>query len=57
MAKDTAEYLSLDELTDAEIARIEALLFCAGGPPHVIGGALAARATGAHPTPAAPGGR
>ncbi len=54
MAKDTAEYVMLADLTDAEIERIEAMLFCAGGPPCVIGGAMAARATEAHPMRAHP---
>ena len=46
MARDTAEDVKLDDLTDAEIERIEALLFCAGGPPPALGAALLARATG-----------
>ncbi len=33
MAKDVSRETSLDDLTDAEIERIEAMVFCAGGPP------------------------
>lgn len=32
MAKSESARISLTDLTDAEIARVEALLFCAGGP-------------------------
>lgn len=33
MAKDVSRETTLDDLTDAEIERIEAIVFCAGGPP------------------------
>lgn len=47
MARDTAEDVKLEDLTDAEIERIEGAIFCAGGPPAALGAALVARATGA----------
>jgi len=45
MARDTTQDVRLEDLTDAEIERIEGALFCMGGPPDAIGAALLARAT------------
>jgi len=45
MARDATHEMRLEDLTDAEIERIEGALFCMGGPPAVIGAALVARAT------------
>jgi hypothetical protein len=37
MAKDTvSEGTRLEDLSDAEIERIEAVVFCLGGPPAVL---------------------
>lgn len=47
MAKDTAHPPRLEELSDAEIARLEGQLFCYGGPPKALCGRLAAKAAGA----------
>lgn len=47
MAKDVAQPMRLEDLSDGEIARIEAALFCAGGPPRQISEALLWRAS--HP--------
>jgi hypothetical protein len=45
MAKDVMQGLRLDDLTDAEIERIEGELFCAGGPPEALTPALLFRAS------------
>lgn len=47
MARDTSQPPSLDELSDAEIERIEATLFVYGGPPERLTPAQAMRAQGA----------
>lgn len=36
MPKDAFETLTLDDLTQADLDRLEARLFCAGGPPKRI---------------------
>ncbi|MFN3613839.1 MAG: hypothetical protein ACK4WC_04690 [Rubrimonas sp.] len=54
MARDTSQPPSLDELSDAEIERIEAALFVYGGPPERLTPALAMRAQGATATRAVP---
>ena len=43
MPKDTQETLRPDELTAAELDRLAARLFCAGGPPERIDPELLAR--------------
>ena len=40
MAKDAPQEMRLCDLTDAEIERIEALVFCMGGPPQELSAAL-----------------
>jgi len=50
MAKDVGEP-RLDELSDREIERLEARLFCAGGPPQSIPTRLVGRTSD---TPCAP---
>lgn len=40
MAKDAPHEMRLSDLTDAEIERIEALVFCMGGPPEELTAAL-----------------
>ena len=45
MAKDVTQGLRLDDLSDAEIERIEGVLFCAGGPPDALTRALMFRAS------------
>lgn len=47
MAKDAAQPPRLEELSDAEIERIGGSLFCLGGPPTVLSGRLAERASDA----------
>lgn len=44
MARDGRCDGTLDQLSDAEIARIEGAVFCAGGPPETLTLALLARA-------------
>ena len=44
MARDTSADLSLSDLSDAEIERIEAMIFCMGGPPPVVSAFLLERA-------------
>lgn len=46
MAKDTAQPPQVADLSDEEIGRIEAALFCAGGPPKALTPRLAERAAG-----------
>lgn len=43
MAKDANQPPRLEELSDQEIERMEARLFCAGGPPPRLTAAEAAR--------------
>jgi hypothetical protein len=45
MAKDFNRDCGLDDLTEAEIERIEALVFCAGGPPLSLDRAIILRAS------------
>lgn len=45
MAKDAAPDMRLDDLSDAEIERIEAMVFCVGGPPCALSTAHLARAS------------
>ncbi len=45
MAKDAMQGLRLDDLSDAEIERIEGEVFCAGGPPEALTRALMIRAS------------
>jgi hypothetical protein len=50
MAKDTAQTgLRLEDLSDEEIERIEAVVFCIGGPSIDIPTKLYMRAAMAHP--------
>jgi hypothetical protein len=42
MARDTAGRIALDDLSAAEIERIEARLFCSGGPPPALSHGAAA---------------
>lgn len=44
MAKDTAHEVRLEDLTAEEIERIEAFVFCLGGPPEALTTRLMARA-------------
>jgi hypothetical protein len=46
MAKDSGQPPQVADLSDAEIKRIEAALFCAGGPPKALTPRLAERASG-----------
>lgn len=46
MAKDAPQDMRLDDLSDREIERIEALVFCLGGPPDELSPALLWRASG-----------
>ena len=46
MAKDAPHAMRLDDLSEAEIGRIEAMVFGMGGPPDTIGPALLWRAAG-----------
>ena len=46
MAKDEAPRGKLAELSDAEIERIEAAVFCCGGPPEALPRQLVNRACG-----------
>lgn len=48
MARDGSTHLSLDDLSDAEIERIEATIFCMGGPPASVSAALLERAAAIH---------
>lgn len=43
MAKDAGQPPRLEELSDREIERLEARLFCAGGPPQRLTAAQAAQ--------------
>jgi hypothetical protein len=45
MAKDAMQGLRLDDLSDAEIERIEGEVFCAGGPPEALTRTLMIRAS------------
>ena len=49
MAKDEGPQGRLDDLSDAEIERIEGAVFCCGGPPRALPGRLLSRACGATP--------
>ncbi|MGF1658474.1 MAG: hypothetical protein ACFCUS_03540 [Rubrimonas sp.] len=40
MAKDAPQEMRLGDLTDDEIERIEAFVFCMGGPPDELTAAL-----------------
>lgn len=56
MAKDVAHPMRLEDLSEAEIERIESIVFCCGGPPPALSEALVWRA--AHPMSGKrPGGR
>lgn len=46
MARDSAQPTRVADLSDAEIKRIEAALFCAGGPPKALTPRLAEKASG-----------
>ena len=58
MAKDAALDMRLEDLSDAEIERIEAMVFCMGGPPCSLTTVLVSRACSPRGTgfaaPAAP---
>jgi hypothetical protein len=45
MAKDTAQEIRLEDLSEQEIERIEAFVFCLGGPPEDLTPRLLARAS------------
>jgi hypothetical protein len=45
MAKDVLQGLTLDDLSDAEIERIESMVFCMGGPATEMTRAIALRAS------------
>lgn len=45
MAKDTGHETRLEDLTDAEIERIEGAVFCLGGPPQALSAWLLVRAS------------
>jgi hypothetical protein len=49
MAKDASQPPRLEELSDREIERLEARLFCAGGPPPRLSEAQAAQCGGPRP--------
>jgi hypothetical protein len=44
MAKDEAPQGRLEDLSDAEIERIEGAVFCCGGPPEALPRRLVSRA-------------
>lgn len=52
MTKDSPRCARLDELSDAEVARIESIAFCAGGPPQELTGAVLSRVAAARPSKA-----
>jgi hypothetical protein len=54
MAKDTGHETRLEDLTDAEIERIEGAVFCLGGPPPVLSALLMMRASTCRPTAGRP---
>ncbi len=45
MARDGRQAERLEDLSDAEIERIEGVVFCAGGPPRELARALLERAS------------
>lgn len=49
MAKDTGHETRLEDLTDAEVERIEGAVFCLGGPPQTLSAAQLIRASTCKP--------
>jgi hypothetical protein len=53
MAKDAPQGMRLDDLSEQEIERIEALVFCMGGPPGELTASVLWRASLSAPPPLA----
>jgi hypothetical protein len=49
MAKDTGHETRLEDLTDAEVERIEGAVFCLGGPPQILSASQLMRASTCKP--------